>query len=40
MNIFGKEVYTLMIKVFSEKKYRDDFIRGHIYLNEADILIN
>lgn len=35
MNIFGKEVYTLMVKVFSEKKYRDDFIKGHIYLNEA-----
>lgn len=35
MDIFGTEVYVLMIKVFSKKEYRDDFINGHMYLNEA-----
>ena len=35
MKVFGKEIYVMMIKVFSKKEYRDDFISGHMYLNES-----
>lgn len=35
MQIFGNETFVYMIKVFSQKKYRDDFIKGHMYLNES-----
>lgn len=35
MKVFGKEIYIMMIKVFSKKEYRDDFISGHMYLNES-----
>ena len=35
MNVFGKEIYVMMIKVFSKKEYRNDFINGHMYLNES-----
>mgnify|MGYP001012654701 CR=1 FL=1 len=33
MKIDGKEITTLLIKIFSKKEYRDDFIKGNIFMN-------
>lgn len=35
MNIGGKDVPTLLVKVFSKKEYVDDFLAGKLYLNES-----
>lgn len=35
MKVFDSNIYVYMIRVFSKKEYRDDFIRGHMYLNES-----
>ncbi|MFA6860135.1 MAG: hypothetical protein WCR30_01950 [Clostridia bacterium] len=35
MIIFGKRCPVLLIKIFAEKNYRDDFIKGKMYLKEC-----
>ncbi len=35
MKVFNYDLPVFVIKVFSKKEYRDDFIKGHMYINDA-----
>ena len=35
MKVYNHNIFVFLIKVFSQKSYREDFINGKLYLKEV-----